>query len=81
MQTSSSEGMESMLMPSSEDEEYSRGSSRGGSWIFFLGGGGGQSMTVVECVRTERADFCILPYVHFTIYSKHFMMVANSNAG
>ena len=80
MQTSSSEGMESMLMPSSEDEEYSRGSSRGGSWIFFLGGGG-KGGSKYDCGRmcAHRASaYC---HVHFTIYSKHFMIVASSNAG
>ena len=25
------------------------------------GGGGGRSMNVIECMHTERADFCILP--------------------
>ena len=46
-------------------------------FFFFLGGG--QSMTVVECVCAERADYCILPCPR-TIYSKPFMAVANSNA-
>ena len=44
------------------------------------GEGGGQSMTVVECVCAERADYCILPCPLYHLL-KTFYDGSNSNAG